>query len=901
MRCTIFERANARRAVKFRGTPKTPYVGLRWQRLRSILYSARNSRQFTLCLSDQKMPLASQPATLSVASNALGGARLVDPNLLVRLAAFTEPETYDTTYLTHGIHPYAAKFIPQLPRLILQEHTNERHRVLDPFCGSGTTLLEAALLGRKSVGIDSHPIAALISRAKTTPLSEADLADADVLIARLKQLRPQDPKSAAPLLRDQKLRHWFAPPVIVELNQLRNIIRRVKSDALRTYLQCAFSGVIVGVSNQESETRYAAKANEIGAGETIERFAARLRKTLPKIRELSSHKSVWENRPAVYCSDVREAGSLLGDTMFDLVITSPPYPNSYDYYLYHKWRMWWLGFDISMTQTTEIGSRSEHSSKRVPIDGFVKKMHQALEPVANALKPSKLAYFFVGDSVIDGKFYDMREVYGRICEGLSLRLVDDAEYSLSRVSRSFREKTSPGCHGGAKSGAKMQRILVFEGIRANGATSGRVQATPRSKATAVQLSLQTPDKARVSLVSDDVSRHIHSLGRYPSKFIPEIPRWAIEEFSRRGATVMDPFAGSGTTAVEALALGRHAVAADFSPYSCLLTRAKTTWMKESDLSLAVDRLLDALVDPQALERPALRFELAEFWFAAPYLRQIEGIRFFIERRLPAPTRPFFLAVLSTVVRQCSYQDEGQVKVKRDPRKVLLGTPNPVLLMAAALKRNVPRLREYLALRDRGMRCEIICRSADNLVPAVIPEHSIDLIVTSPPYINAMNYPMTHRYENYLLRLITPQSRRRHEAGYFGSERVYVDAYRQYVPLNFRCRRVSELNESLARIHAEEPKRSYIARRFFEDMFRVVGDMRTALKPGGRLVLIAGRNTIRGVYIDTFKYISAIAAAHGFELQKQFDYEIIKNSFKLTRHATADIIRFDGVGVFQAPR
>jgi site-specific DNA-methyltransferase (cytosine-N4-specific) len=61
--------------------------------------------------------------------------------LIEQLANFLEPASYDTTYLTHGIHPYPAKYIPQLPRAIILEHTNERNTVLDPFCGSGTTLL----------------------------------------------------------------------------------------------------------------------------------------------------------------------------------------------------------------------------------------------------------------------------------------------------------------------------------------------------------------------------------------------------------------------------------------------------------------------------------------------------------------------------------------------------------------------------------------------------------------------------------------------------------------------------------------------------------------------------------------------------------------------------------------
>src|SRR5436309_4237098 len=77
-----------------------------------------------------------------------------------------------TVYLTHGLHPYPAKFIPQIPNALIQELSSVGETIADIFCGSGTTLLEALQLKRHAVGIDANPLASLITRAKTTPLSE---------------------------------------------------------------------------------------------------------------------------------------------------------------------------------------------------------------------------------------------------------------------------------------------------------------------------------------------------------------------------------------------------------------------------------------------------------------------------------------------------------------------------------------------------------------------------------------------------------------------------------------------------------------------------------------------------------------------------------------------------------
>src|SRR3989344_3090725 len=76
-----------------------------------------------------------------------------------------------TTYLTHNFHTYPAKFIPQIPKSTIQALTSEGDVILDPFCGCGTTLVEAKLFNRNSIGGDWNPIATLVTTAKTNTLN----------------------------------------------------------------------------------------------------------------------------------------------------------------------------------------------------------------------------------------------------------------------------------------------------------------------------------------------------------------------------------------------------------------------------------------------------------------------------------------------------------------------------------------------------------------------------------------------------------------------------------------------------------------------------------------------------------------------------------------------------------
>ena len=95
--------------------------------------------------------------------------------LFKKLSALVVQQSREKANYTHSIHPYPAKYIPQIPNLIIEEFTNERHTVLDPFAGCGTTLLEAKLLGRKSIGVDLNPIGVLVSRVKTYAITDDDI------------------------------------------------------------------------------------------------------------------------------------------------------------------------------------------------------------------------------------------------------------------------------------------------------------------------------------------------------------------------------------------------------------------------------------------------------------------------------------------------------------------------------------------------------------------------------------------------------------------------------------------------------------------------------------------------------------------------------------------------------
>jgi len=156
------------------------------------------------------------------------------------------PSIPNTTYLTHGIHSHPAKFIPQIPRYFIQRYIGEvtkegGKRILDPFCGSGTTLLEAMLLGHKGIGIDINPLATLISKVKTTPFSPSKLEKKiGELIRSIKNFNGEP---AIPSFTN--IDYWYEAEAQEKLGRIKKCIQQYKNnEKLYNFFRVAFSTVV---------------------------------------------------------------------------------------------------------------------------------------------------------------------------------------------------------------------------------------------------------------------------------------------------------------------------------------------------------------------------------------------------------------------------------------------------------------------------------------------------------------------------------------------------------------------------------------------------------------------------------------------------------------------------------
>ena len=229
----------------------------------------------------------------------------------------------DTKEFTHSLHTYPAMMIPQIARRLIYLYGKEAKNILDPFMGSGTSLVEASLTPhiKKAYGFDLNPLAYLISKVKTT-LIKTELLEKELsLILNSKEYKE--------LPKFKNIEFWFKPKVIEKLAILKTAINKIKNQDIRDFFLVAFSETIRNASNTRNSEFKLYRMEK----EKLETYNPDVFKKFEKIA-LKNIKGMQEYLKARQKTITK---AQIGNSMLelplnsgsvDLIITSPPYGDS---------------------------------------------------------------------------------------------------------------------------------------------------------------------------------------------------------------------------------------------------------------------------------------------------------------------------------------------------------------------------------------------------------------------------------------------------------------------------------------------------------------------------------------------------------------------------------------------
>lgn len=346
----------------------------------------------------------------------------------------------NSTYGVHGLHWYPASFIPQIPAYLIELFSRPGDLVLDPFAGSGASLVEALRLGRRTFGLDLNPIAVLIARAKLLLLTDWPWESAaEALINQLESDRLITELVVDGIGRDSvdlptglaEARRWYHPTTF---KHLCLILRRIEDtpEPAQTVFRAAFSSILKRASGQREHWGYVADNMVPAAAEPHDAFAmyARALRTAVRARaEMFGGTAGRLTMEALEQSARVIQGDVLGDLVplegtVDLVITSPPYVGVTDYTTAQRLSMYWFEHDLDALKRQEIGARWKRFRRSYTQD-YMDDMRAAFNRVAATLRPGGYLALVIGVPNAREAAYSILSSLRALLVEFDLQLIDE--------------------------------------------------------------------------------------------------------------------------------------------------------------------------------------------------------------------------------------------------------------------------------------------------------------------------------------------------------------------------------------------------------------------------------------------------------------------------------------------
>ena len=353
----------------------------------------------------------------------------------------------------------------------------------------------------------------------------------------------------------------------------------------------------------------------------------------------------------------------------------------------------------------------------------------------------------------------------------------------------------------------------------------------------------------------------HDLHAFAAKFPPQLPRAFIRGLTEPGDSVLDPMMGSGTTVVEALLEQRKGIGLDIDPLAIHLCNVKTTPVDVDEIrdvsTRVINRANTLLKEITVVDHYlATKFdkqtrEFIDYWFNPVTQRELASLIIAIQESGNNPITRFLELVFSSIIITKS----GGVSRARDlahSRPHLDETKVPksaIDQFAIKLRKNLTSISK---LKGKSTQSTVIEGDSRQL-PFV--DEAIDLIVTSPPYANAIDYIRAHKFSLvWFGKSIEDLSELRSK--YIGSERIG----------NFNYSLLGDRTERVIRILAErDRKKAAMLRKYFLEMKITLCEMYRVLRKDSAAIVVVGSSVMRNFDVETHLGLTEIAANVGFDV------------------------------------
>ncbi len=414
----------------------------------------------------------------------------------------------------------------------------------------------------------------------------------------------------------------------------------------------------------------------------------------------------------------------------------------------------------------------------------------------------------------------------------------------------------------------------------------------------------------LNINTKSVNELTHGFHKYPGKFIPQIPNWAINKYLKKTkkATVLDPFCGSGTTLVESNVLGYNAIGIDIDPLSVLISQVKTTKINIDKLNEIIDWLKKNLLDTKINSVFLPKINTLNHWFNTDAIHKLGKIRFIINE-IPKvfpdnqDIHNLIITCFSSIIRRVSNADNQSQKtyvshtLNKNPEEVYS-------LFFSQLNYYKQSINDFNVIVDSA-KSKVLNNSSSESLNNLILNQDIDLAITSPPYIKAIDYVYNQMAELFwigdLFGIETQEKQNSFKQNYIGNKQINKAEYSKFTPQKFKTE-IEILDINLKTIIETDKKNglkhAYVTWKYFAEMDKHFKEMSNILKKDASYIMVVGDSAVSGVNIYTATILCKIAEKYSFKLANKWGYKIKNRYMRFDRKGRGGIINIDWVLEFK---
>jgi len=405
-------------------------------------------------------------------------------------------------------------------------------------------------------------------------------------------------------------------------------------------------------------------------------------------------------------------------------------------------------------------------------------------------------------------------------------------------------------------------------------------------------------------------QYTHQIHTYPAKLLPNIAHFFVRASAIKPTNkiVLDPFSGSGTVALEASLAGYEPFIADANPLALLISQVKTTAYDCDNLHQTLQKILSRF--KRFRKAPEVEVVNENIWYSPTRKKSLEILRRAIMEVECQETKNFFLVGFSAVAKKLSYADPAisvpvRLKIKEsftsatnkkiEKKLQWIQEASTIEEFEKICSSNIQRVHQANLLNPNRRKAIVVGNDARSVERSgeKIPDASVSMIITSPPYGSAQKYIRASSLSLNWLEITKPSDLSALESRSIGREHVPI-SLNQKISNEFP----KEYEALLSSIKNKNPTRERITRYYLNDMADALSETARVLSPGGYAVFVVGNNMVCGHPLRNDKFIQQQFLDLGLKLELKLIDDIKSRGLMTKRNKTASVISREVVLVFR---